>query len=48
MLSAGRLVAGGPPTQVRTPELLAETYGIEADVIRAPGGAPVVVPRLAG
>ncbi len=48
VLSAGRLVAGGPPTQVLTPELLAETYGIEADVIRAPGGQPVVVPRLRG
>ena len=48
VLSAGRLVAGGPPTQVLTPELLAEAYGIEADVIRAPGGQPVVVPRLGG
>ena len=46
VLSAGRRVAGGPPAEVLTPALLAEAYGIEADVVRGPGGFPVVVPRL--
>ena len=46
VLSAGRLVASGPPAEVLTPSLLAEAYGIEADVVPAPEGSPVVVPRL--
>jgi iron complex transport system ATP-binding protein len=46
VLHGGRIVASGTPERVITPALLAETYGIEAEVLVAPDGRPVAVPRL--
>ncbi|MEU5975120.1 ABC transporter ATP-binding protein [Streptomyces sp. NPDC047315] len=43
VLSGGRVVAAGPPGEVLTPHLLAEVYGVKAEVAVHPGtGAPVV------
>jgi iron complex transport system ATP-binding protein len=46
VLSAGRLIARGPPSEVVSEALLEEAYGVEADVLRGPDGTPVVVPRV--
>ncbi|MFI1256203.1 ABC transporter ATP-binding protein [Streptomyces netropsis] len=41
----GTVVAQGPPREVVDAALVRELYGIEADILRAPGdGSPVVVP----
>jgi iron complex transport system ATP-binding protein len=45
VLSDGR-VETGPPEALLRPERLRAAFGLEADVIRAPDGAPVVVPRI--
>jgi iron complex transport system ATP-binding protein len=43
VLHAGRITASGPPAEVLTPKLLAEVYGVEAEVAVHPGtGAPQV------
>jgi iron complex transport system ATP-binding protein len=47
LLSGGRVLAAGAPAEVLTPELLRAGFGIEADVLRAGDGAPLVVPRAA-
>ncbi len=44
LLVGGRILAAGPPTEVLTPALLREAFGIEADVLATPDGHPVVVP----
>ncbi|WP_433339991.1 ABC transporter ATP-binding protein [Streptomyces sp. CA-253872] len=42
----GRVVAEGAPAAVVDEELVKEVYGLDADILHAPGdGAPVVVPR---
>ncbi|MEU3708731.1 ABC transporter ATP-binding protein [Streptomyces catenulae] len=42
----GRVVAQGAPDEVVDAALVKEVYGLDADILRAPGdGAPVVVPR---
>jgi len=41
VLSAGRVVAAGPPATALTPDLIAEVYGVHADVLAAPDGRPV-------
>ena len=48
-VSAGRVVAEGPPAEVVTADLVRRLYGVEAAVVRDPVvGCPVVVPlRLA-
>ena len=46
LLREGALVATGAPADVITPQNLRTTFGIEADVLTAPDGAPLVVPRL--
>ncbi|MFF9347702.1 ABC transporter ATP-binding protein [Streptomyces sp. NPDC014734] len=44
-MNGGRIVARGPAREVVDAALVRELYGIEADVLEAPGdGAPVVVP----
>jgi len=48
LLEGGRLASLGTPDQVLRPEILRAVFGVEASVIEAPGGARVVVPRLAG
>ncbi len=44
VLAGGRLVAQGPPDEVLTADLLAEVYGLDAQVLPHPrSGAPMVV-----
>jgi iron complex transport system ATP-binding protein len=45
ILSQGRVLAAGPPRDVLDPARLREAFGIEADVLAAPDGAPIVVPH---
>ena len=45
-MAAGRVVAQGPPGEVIVPEVLAEVFGLDADVVADPLlGHPVVLPR---
>jgi iron complex transport system ATP-binding protein len=45
LLAEGRILASGRPAEVLTPEQLRRAFGIEADVLSAPDGSPVVLPR---
>lgn len=45
LLADGAVLDVGPPGDVLTPERLRTAFDIEADVIRAPDGAPLVIPR---
>ncbi|HXV37489.1 MAG TPA: ABC transporter ATP-binding protein [Myxococcota bacterium] len=47
LLVDGRLLACDEPAAVLTPENLASAFSIRADVVRAPDGSPLVVPRSA-
>jgi iron complex transport system ATP-binding protein len=47
LLAGGTLAACGPPADVLRPPLLARVFGVEAEVLPAPDGAPIVVPRRA-
>jgi iron complex transport system ATP-binding protein len=47
LLAGGRVHASGPPREVLTEGNLMETFGIHADIISAPDGSPLVVPRSA-
>ncbi|MCV7504330.1 ABC transporter ATP-binding protein [Micrococcus luteus] len=48
-MAAGRVVAQGTPGEVIVPEVLAEVFGLDADVVADPLlGHPVVLPRGAG
>jgi len=44
--AGGELLAVGTPAEVLRPELLRRAFGIEAQVVPGPDGAPLVVPRL--
>ena len=46
LLREGALMATGAPADVITPQNLRTTFGIDADVLTAPDGTPLVVPRL--
>jgi iron complex transport system ATP-binding protein len=46
LLREGALVATGTPADVITPQNLGTAFGIDADVLVAPDGAPLVVPRV--
>ncbi|MCP4039251.1 MAG: ABC transporter ATP-binding protein, partial [bacterium] len=46
LLSHGQVVAAGRPADVLEPALLERAFGIEADIVSAPDGSPLVVPRL--
>ena len=46
VLHGGTIVADGAPGDVLTRELLAEAYGIEAEILTAPDGRPIAVPTL--
>ncbi|MCP4038015.1 MAG: ABC transporter ATP-binding protein [bacterium] len=48
LLAEGRVVAQGRPVEVLDPVVLERAFGIEADVVTAPDGSPLVVPRLGG
>ncbi len=45
LLRDGALLASGAPRAVLTKSNLRQTFGIDADVIDAPDGSPLVVPR---
>lgn len=45
VLQDGVVVANGAPEEVMTAELLAEVYETEADILMAPDGRPVAVPK---
>jgi iron complex transport system ATP-binding protein len=45
LLAEGRLLACGKPADVLDAASLRATFGIEADVLSGPDGAPLVVPR---
>jgi iron complex transport system ATP-binding protein len=45
LLAGGTLHACGSPGQVLTPDNLRAVFGVEADVLPAPDGAPLVIPR---
>jgi iron complex transport system ATP-binding protein len=47
LLAEGRVLDCGTPADVLTPQNLMTTFGICADVIHAPDGSPLVVPRSA-
>ncbi len=46
LLADGRIAASGSAADVLTPEHLRAAFGIEADVVPGPDGAPLVLPRL--
>jgi len=46
VLAEGVVLEQGPAEHVLKPELLSRAFGIEADIVRGPGGAPIVVPRI--
>jgi len=48
LLGAGTLRACGVPAEVLRPDVLREVFGVEAEVLAAPDGAPLVIPRRAG
>ncbi|MGH0031329.1 MAG: ABC transporter ATP-binding protein [Myxococcota bacterium] len=45
LLRDGRLDRVGPPLEVLTSETLRRVFDVDADVLHAPDGAPLVVPR---
>jgi iron complex transport system ATP-binding protein len=45
LLTEGRVLAAGPPAQVLDPQRLLQAYGVEAQVVPGPDGAPLIVPR---
>jgi iron complex transport system ATP-binding protein len=47
LLAEGRVLDCGRPADVLTPGNLMAAFGIRADVIHAPDGSPLVVPRSA-
>ncbi|MEE8580832.1 MAG: ABC transporter ATP-binding protein [Myxococcota bacterium] len=46
LLAEGVVTAQGAPDRVLTPSTLRDTFKIQGDIILAPDGTPVVVPRL--
>jgi iron complex transport system ATP-binding protein len=47
ILAGGSVLAEGAPGRVLAPELMREGFGIEAELLTASDGSPVVVPRKA-
>jgi len=46
LLGSGRLLGVGRPVEIVTKANLRVAFGIDADVLAAPDGAPLVVPRI--
>lgn len=44
LLGDGRILAGGPPRDVLNPDTLRAAFGIEAAVVPAPDGTPLITP----
>ncbi len=47
LLADGALAACGPPGEVLRRDLIARVFGVDAEVLDAPDGAPLVIPRRA-
>ncbi len=47
VLSEGRVLAQGAPSDVLDPDLIESAFGMEAEVVSGPDGRPLVVPRMA-
>lgn len=47
ILAGGRVLADGTPGRVLAPDLLRQGFGIDAELLTASDGSPVVVPRKA-
>ena len=47
LLSDGAVAACGPPNDVLQPPVLARVFGVDAEVLAGPDGAPIVIPRRA-
>jgi iron complex transport system ATP-binding protein len=47
LLSAGRVLAVGPPAEVLDSASVHEVFGSEADVVPGPDGTPLILPRRA-
>ena len=45
LLAGGRVHALGPPAAVLTPARIRQVFAVEAEVLHADDGAPVVLPR---
>lgn len=45
LLADGRIIARGTPAEVLTPERIAQGFGLAAQVVAGPDGAPLVVPE---
>ena len=46
LLAHGEVVAVGPPSEVLEASVLERAFGVTADIVAAPDGSPLVVPRL--
>jgi len=46
LLEAGRLAAQGPPVEVLDAAVLGRVFGVVAEVVPGPDGAPLIVPAL--
>jgi ABC-type cobalamin/Fe3+-siderophores transport system ATPase subunit len=42
------VIADGPPSEVISRSVLRRAFGIDAHILRAPDGRPVVVPHIEG
>ena len=47
LLHEGEIGASGPPAEVLDAAILERVFGLDAEVITAPDGSPLVVPRIA-
>lgn len=47
LLRGGRVIADGPPNEVLTPATVQAAFGVEVEILRSPGGVPVVAPLRA-
>jgi iron complex transport system ATP-binding protein len=47
LLADGALAACGTPAEVLRPDILARVFAVDAEVVDAPDGAPLVIPRRA-
>jgi iron complex transport system ATP-binding protein len=45
LLAGGRFIEVGPPGEVLRPEVLRTAFGVDAQVVAGPDGAPLVVPN---
>ena len=46
VLSEGRVLAEGPPSEVMKAEVLEQAFGLSVQVVEGPDGRPLVIPRM--